>query len=129
MRHNKSLYCGRKTNSRLGRRSSNGQGQGVTKHVSKSQKLSLPEDRPSSPCIRVCLLLCCCFCCAVGIFLRLHYLQHSQHEKWERIAESQHDTQIVVQGARGSVFDRRGRSMAVSVPASAIGVHPRKISN
>lgn len=60
---------------------------------------------------------------------RLYSLQGTEHLKWVKIASKQHHTSIEIQGARGTVVDTSGRTLAVSVPALAVGIHPQQIQN
>ncbi len=71
-------------------------------------------------------VICCGALLVVG---RLYALQGSEFSKWQGIAEKQHKASVRVQGARGSVVDTMGRSLAVSVKAVSVGVHPAEITD
>lgn len=68
-------------------------------------------------------------CGALLVVGRLYSLQGAEFTKWQGIAEKQHKASVRVQGARGSVVDAMGRSLAVSVKAVSIGVHPGEITD
>ncbi len=61
--------------------------------------------------------------------MRLYSLQGTEYKKWMTIASKQHYSRIQVQGARGTVMDTAGRTLAVSVPALAVGIRPRRVRN
>ncbi len=60
-----------------------------------------------------------------GIFLRVIYLQAKQYSEWSEMALKQNSTAIEIQGARGTVYDRSGRLLAVSVEGLAVGIRPK----
>ncbi|OVE79828.1 hypothetical protein BVY02_02160, partial [bacterium J17] len=63
------------------------------------------------------------------IVFRLYNLQSAQHQRWLKMAASQHGSSVEVQGARGTVLDSAGRPMAVSVTSASVGVHKSKIKD
>ncbi|MFN8389295.1 MAG: penicillin-binding protein 2 [Bdellovibrionota bacterium] len=67
-------------------------------------------------------MLCCL---AFGICLRLYDLQGEEFAKWSTLARKQHESTVQVHGARGTILDAEGRTLAVSVRATAVGVHPK----
>ena len=68
-------------------------------------------------------------CAALLVVGRLYALQGSEFSKWRGIAEKQHKASVRVQGARGTVIDAMGRSLAVSVKAVSVGVHPSEVTD
>lgn len=64
---------------------------------------------------------------ACGLTYRLVSLQGVEHDRWLNIASKQHQTSITIQGARGNIFDSFGRTLAASVPAVSLALHPRQI--
>lgn len=74
----------------------------------------------------VFLALCCVAWIGVLIF-RLSDVQGRKGGYWQELASRQQDTQINIQGARGSIFDAENRPLAVSVETVSLGVHPRQI--
>lgn len=66
---------------------------------------------------------------AAGVCLRLCTLQTTEFAKWKQFADRQHSTSIKVPGARGTIFDRAGRSLAVSVKSFSLGVHPAALKD
>ncbi len=76
---------------------------------------------------RLKFLLVVPFCFSAVICWRLFDLQETQHDKWSALASKQYRTGEKVQGARGSIYDRNGRALAVSVEALAVGAHPKKL--
>ncbi len=66
---------------------------------------------------------------AVTVAGRLFYLQNVEHLKWVDLASKQQNTAVQIQGARGTVLDSAGRTLAVSVEAVSIGVHPKSLAD
>ncbi|MDE3195582.1 MAG: transpeptidase family protein [Acidobacteriota bacterium] len=64
-----------------------------------------------------------------GIFVKLVSLQVIQHEKYQNIAKSQQEEKVVLTAPRGSIYDRNGQPLALSVPAESVSVDPRQISD
>ncbi len=71
-------------------------------------------------------LMCLAALVVVG---RLYYLQGEQHMTWLHRAARQHETKVAVEGARGSILDTSGRTMAVSVEALGLAVHPHRVTD
>ncbi len=63
----------------------------------------------------------------LAVATRLCVLQVVQFEKWDEMAQKQHITAKNIQGARGVVVDRLGRTLAASVETFSVGAHLRKI--
>lgn len=67
-------------------------------------------------------------CLWVGALLfRLYSLQIADFERWQEWALKQHISKQKLASERGPIFDRRGRLMAVSVPAGSVYVRPSRI--
>ena len=66
---------------------------------------------------------------AGGIFYHLYSLQVKQHDKYSKIARSQQEREVSVPAPRGTIFDRNGQQMAVSVPVESIAVDARRIND
>ena len=61
------------------------------------------------------------------IAYRVYSLQGIDVQRWRQIAAKQHESSLTVYGARGTIFDSEGRTLAASVKTLALGVHPREI--
>ena len=66
---------------------------------------------------------------ALAIFAKLVSLQVVQHAKYAAIARSQQEHQIDIPAPRGSIFDRNGQPLAISVPVASVSVNPQQIQN
>jgi len=69
------------------------------------------------------------FLWALGIFARLIVLQVVQHKKYVEIARKQQEEQIPIPAPRGSIFDRNGQPLAISVPVASVSVNPQQIAD
>ncbi|MCC6952891.1 MAG: penicillin-binding protein 2 [Deltaproteobacteria bacterium] len=58
---------------------------------------------------------------------RIAYLQATDHVRWMDLASKQHGTSVDVFGARGTIRDRVGRELALSIETLLIGANPGKI--
>ena len=67
--------------------------------------------------------------CGVGIFARLASLQVAQHEKYAALARSQQEHKIDMPAPRGSIYDRNGQPLALSVSADSVSVNPMQIAD
>ncbi len=74
---------------------------------------------------RIMIILSLVIGSAGGILLRVIQLQSREYSEWSEMALKQNSTAIEIQGARGTVVDRDGRMLAVSVEGSAIGIRPK----
>jgi cell division protein FtsI (penicillin-binding protein 3) len=63
------------------------------------------------------------------IFIKLVALQAIQHAYYLKIAKSQQEEKISLHAPRGSIFDRNGQALALSVPADSVSVDPRQIAD
>jgi cell division protein FtsI (penicillin-binding protein 3) len=64
-------------------------------------------------------------CLVLGRLVQLTTVQHSQ---LARQASFQHQQRITLHARRGAIVDRHGEPLALSVPAEALFVHPKKLS-
>jgi cell division protein FtsI (penicillin-binding protein 3) len=64
-----------------------------------------------------------------AIFARLVLLQVVQHDKYAARARAQQEAQMAIPASRGSIFDRNGQPLAISVPIDSVSVNPRQIAD
>lgn len=61
------------------------------------------------------------------IFCRLIALQVVHHQDYARLARQQQELRVRVLAPRGSIFDRNGQPLGLSVPAESVFVNPLKV--
>lgn len=66
---------------------------------------------------------------AIAIFGKLVSLQVVQHAKYAAIARSQQEHEVDIPAPRGSILDRNGQPLAISVPVASVSVNPLQIQN
>ena len=66
---------------------------------------------------------------ALAIGGRLVMLQVAQHGKYLARARAQQEEQITLSASRGTILDRNGQPMAISVPVDSVSVNPRQITD
>jgi cell division protein FtsI (penicillin-binding protein 3) len=66
---------------------------------------------------------------ALAIGGKLISLQVVQHDKYAAIARSQQEHLIDIPAPRGSILDRNGQPLAISVPVASVSVNPQQIEN
>jgi cell division protein FtsI (penicillin-binding protein 3) len=66
---------------------------------------------------------------ALAIFGKLVTLQVVQHAKYAAIARSQQEHRVAIPAPRGSILDRNGQPLAISVPVASVSVNPQQIQN
>ena len=64
-----------------------------------------------------------------GIVYRLTQLQIRDHEHYSLRAENQHHRKVELQAPRGTIFDARGRELAVSVEVDSVWVDPSRVED
>jgi len=64
-----------------------------------------------------------------GIVYRLAQLQIRDHEQYSLRAQGQHHRKVELQAPRGTIFDARGRELAVSVEVDSVWVDPSRVEN
>ena len=67
--------------------------------------------------------------CFAGVAVRLVSLMVIQHEELARRAERQHQKIVSLQARRGSIYDRHGRELAVSIETDSLYAVPARIEN
>ncbi|MBF0238970.1 MAG: penicillin-binding protein 2 [SAR324 cluster bacterium] len=65
----------------------------------------------------------------VVIIGRLFYVQIYQHTAYEERARRQYERTIAIEAQRGTIYDRRGNMLAVSVPVNSLFANPRNIDS
>jgi cell division protein FtsI (penicillin-binding protein 3) len=66
---------------------------------------------------------------SLAIFAKLISLQVLQHARYAAIARHQQEEKVAIPAARGSILDRNGQPLAISVPVASVSVNPQQISN
>ncbi|MBZ5577777.1 MAG: hypothetical protein LAP40_14545 [Acidobacteriia bacterium] len=62
-----------------------------------------------------------------AIFGKLISLQVVHHQAYSRLARSRQEMLVEIPAPRGSIFDRNGEPLAMSVPAESVHVNPLKV--
>jgi cell division protein FtsI (penicillin-binding protein 3) len=73
---------------------------------------------------RLIALVAFAFLWAIVVLIRLVQLQVVAHQAYRRLADRQQEHSAKVDAPRGSVFDRNGRVLAMSVPVDSVAVNP-----
>lgn len=76
---------------------------------------------------RVTLILLAVLLTSAGIGARLVWLQIFRSEELRARASRQHWRQIEVPATRGSIVDRHGRELALSLKTASLFAHPRRV--
>ena len=66
-------------------------------------------------------------CWVLLVMWRLASLQIIDQDRWQEWAVKQHLAEVKLASERGPVYDRRGRLLAVSVPAGSVYVRPAQV--
>lgn len=74
--------------------------------------------------IAIALLLWC-----VWIVWTLVSVQIRDHDKYVLQARKQQEEDVSLQAPRGSIYDRNGQPLAISVPVESVSVNPMRMSN
>ncbi len=69
------------------------------------------------------------FLWALAIFARLIVLQVVQHDKYVAKARKQQEAEVTIPAPRGSIVDRNGQPLAISLPVASVSVNPQQISD
>lgn len=64
---------------------------------------------------------------AVVIFCRLVQLQVVSYHSYRSMAERQQQRTVALAAARGTVFDRNGKPLAISVPVDSVCINPLRV--
>jgi len=76
---------------------------------------------------RIIFISCLLFFCFVLIVGRMFQLQVLKKEQLYKLAAQQHHIQIPLVPKRGTVYDRKGNELAVSIEVDSVYADPRKI--
>jgi cell division protein FtsI (penicillin-binding protein 3) len=83
-------------------------------------------ERPSA--FRIYVLLGVFTLLLLGLMVRLFAIQVLQHRQFAELAERQHQRALELRGKRGTIYDRRGRELALSVNRDSVYVNPNEFS-
>lgn len=78
---------------------------------------------------RVVMLALVVMALALGIAGRLYHLEVQSTDLLQSRARRQHERRVEVWERRGSILDRRGRELAVSLDASSLFAHPHRVQD
>jgi cell division protein FtsI (penicillin-binding protein 3) len=81
------------------------------------------------PASRLVALLAVLALAFAGILVRLVVLQVRDASEYRALAKTQRLRRITVPATRGTIFDRNGEELAMSVPAKAVFVDPQLVRN
>jgi cell division protein FtsI (penicillin-binding protein 3) len=70
---------------------------------------------------RVCLVW------AIIILGRLFQLQIVDHSYYSHLAQRQHERRLEIRAPRGTIYDRNGLPLAMSVPVDSVCINPQKV--
>jgi cell division protein FtsI (penicillin-binding protein 3) len=93
----------------------------------RSTRPRVPRDPEKSPARRLVALLAVMTLGLSGIMFRLVLLQVKESSAYQALARSQRVHSIVVPASRGTIFDRNGEELAMSLPAKAVFADPALI--
>ncbi len=65
----------------------------------------------------------------LGLILRVAYLQTTEADNLRSAAADQWTRSVTIPAQRGTVFDRHGAELAMSVPAVTVSINPKLIEN
>ncbi len=82
-----------------------------------------------SPARRLIALLVILVVGVAGIFGRLVQLQVRDASAFQALARDQRSRSVILPASRGSILDRDGRQLALSLPAKAVFVDPRLVDD
>ena len=85
--------------------------------------------RTGSPRRRLILALIVIAAILVGLIGRVAYLQTTEAETLRSAAADQWTRSVTIPAQRGTVFDRHGAELAMSVPAVTVSINPKLIDN
>jgi cell division protein FtsI (penicillin-binding protein 3) len=74
-------------------------------------------------------------CAAVGVLWglavvwRLFHLQVERHEHYAKRASRQHEVEVKLDAPRGTIYDARGRELAVSVRVDSVVANPSRVED
>jgi cell division protein FtsI (penicillin-binding protein 3) len=68
-----------------------------------------------------------CFCWALIIVARLIQLQVIDHDEYRRLALQQQERNVEIRAPRGTILDRNGQPLAMSVPVDSVCINPLRV--
>jgi cell division protein FtsI (penicillin-binding protein 3) len=77
--------------------------------------------------LRIFFISCVLIFCFLLVVARMFQLQVLKKEQLYRLASQQHHVQIPLVPKRGTVFDRKGNELAVSIEVDSVYADPRKV--
>ena len=77
--------------------------------------------------VRIFLIACVIFFCFILVVARMFQLQVLKKEQLYKLASQQHHVEIPLVPKRGSIYDRRGNEIAVSIEVDSVYADPRKV--
>ena len=83
-------------------------------------------DRHDGRLVFICAIAAIWF---VGVIARLYWLQVEHYDDYVLKAEEQQRRVVVLDAPRGTIFDARGRELAVSVEAFSVAAHPPAVKD
>ena len=81
------------------------------------------------PARRLIVLVGAVILSASAVATRLVVLQARDTEAYRARAREQHEGQVRIEGRRGTIWDRNGRELAVSIETKSVYVHPERIAS
>src|SRR6185503_17781704 len=63
----------------------------------------------------------------VAVFYKIISLQVVHHREYAQKARSRQEVKVEIPGPRGTLFDRTGRVLAMSIPSETVYINPTKV--
>ena len=101
-------------------------GNGSSRHPARKHPARKGRRPPASRLIALLVVMVLAF---AGILVRLVVLQVRDASEYRTLAKTQRLRRITVPATRGTIFDRNGAELAMSVPAKAVFADPALIQN
>jgi cell division protein FtsI (penicillin-binding protein 3) len=79
--------------------------------------------------LRIILITGLLFCCFVLVVVRMFQLQVLKKEQLYRLADQQQHMQIPMVAKRGTIYDRQGNELAVSIEVDSVYADARKVAD